>query len=101
MRNHIRARRTHAALSQSHLATQMGVSRQTINSLENGRYLPSLRGGEVALDQVRLSSHADVRARGPHSPGPGDSVNARAAHQPGDLVAADVVAARLAAFQMF
>ena len=42
MRNHVRARRTHAELSQSHLATQMGVSRQTINSLENGRYLPSL-----------------------------------------------------------
>ena len=42
MRNHVRARRTHAELSQSDLATRMGVSRQTINSLENGRYLPSL-----------------------------------------------------------
>ena len=42
VRNHVRARRTYAELSQSHLATQMGVSRQTINSLENGRYLPSL-----------------------------------------------------------
>jgi putative transcriptional regulator len=42
VRNHVRARRTHAQLSQSHLATQMRVSRQTINSLENGRYLPSL-----------------------------------------------------------
>ena len=42
VRNHVRARRTHAELSQSHLAAQMGVSRQTINSLENGRYLPSL-----------------------------------------------------------
>ena len=42
MRNHVRARRTHAELSQSDLAIQMGVSRQTINSLENGRYLPSL-----------------------------------------------------------
>ena len=42
VRNHVRARRTNAELSQSDLATQMGVSRQTINSLENGRYLPSL-----------------------------------------------------------
>lgn len=42
MRNHVRARRTHAALSQSDLAARMGVSRQTINSLETGRYLPSL-----------------------------------------------------------
>ncbi len=42
VRNHVRGRRTDAELSQSHLATAMGVSRQTINSLENGRYLPSL-----------------------------------------------------------
>jgi putative transcriptional regulator len=42
VRNHVRARRTHAELSQSDLAARMGVSRQTINSLENGRYLPSL-----------------------------------------------------------
>ena len=42
MRNHVRTRRTDAQLSQSDLATRMGVSRQTINSLENGRYLPSL-----------------------------------------------------------
>ena len=42
VRNHVRARRTDGQLSQSDLATHMGVSRQTINSLENGRYLPSL-----------------------------------------------------------
>lgn len=29
-------------LSQGDLATVLGVSRQTINSIENGRYLPSL-----------------------------------------------------------
>jgi putative transcriptional regulator len=29
-------------LSQGDLATLLGVSRQTINSIENGRYLPSL-----------------------------------------------------------
>ena len=29
-------------LSQADLASAMGVSRQTINSIENGRYLPSL-----------------------------------------------------------
>jgi putative transcriptional regulator len=28
--------------SQGELATELGVSRQTINSIENGRYLPSL-----------------------------------------------------------
>ncbi len=29
-------------LSQGDLAEKLGVSRQTINSIENGRYLPSL-----------------------------------------------------------
>lgn len=29
-------------LSQEALGTDLGVSRQTINSIENGRYLPSL-----------------------------------------------------------
>jgi putative transcriptional regulator len=42
VKNSVRARRTDAELSQSELAVRMGVSRQTINSLENGRYLPSL-----------------------------------------------------------
>jgi putative transcriptional regulator len=42
VKNSVRTRRTDAELSQSELAVRMGVSRQTINSLENGRYLPSL-----------------------------------------------------------
>jgi putative transcriptional regulator len=29
-------------MSQGELASALGVSRQTINSIENGRYLPSL-----------------------------------------------------------
>jgi putative transcriptional regulator len=29
-------------MSQGDLGTELGVSRQTINSIENGRYLPSL-----------------------------------------------------------
>jgi putative transcriptional regulator len=31
-----------SGLSQADLGTSLGVSRQTINSIENGRYLPSL-----------------------------------------------------------
>jgi len=42
MQNSVRALRTRAGLSQADLAAAMGVSRQTINSIENGRYLPSL-----------------------------------------------------------
>ena len=42
MRNTVRGLRTQRGLSQGDLAAVMGVSRQTINSIETGRYLPSL-----------------------------------------------------------
>ncbi|MDN5856073.1 MAG: helix-turn-helix transcriptional regulator [Actinomycetia bacterium] len=42
MRNRVRELRTAATLSQAALAGAMGVSRQTINSIETGRYTPSL-----------------------------------------------------------
>ena len=40
--NAVRQQRTARALSQADLAEAMDVSRQTINSIETGRYLPSL-----------------------------------------------------------
>jgi putative transcriptional regulator len=42
MRNQVRALRTRRNLAQGQLADAMGVSRQTINSIENERYTPSL-----------------------------------------------------------
>ena len=42
MRNDVRALRGGAGLSQADLAAALGVSRQTINSIETGRYVPSL-----------------------------------------------------------
>jgi putative transcriptional regulator len=42
MRNDIRVLRDERGLSQAALAQAMGVSRQTINSIETGRYTPSL-----------------------------------------------------------
>lgn len=42
MGNDVRRRRTLANLSQAELASQLGVSRQTVNSIESGSYLPSL-----------------------------------------------------------
>ncbi len=42
MRNDVRALRAARGLSQAQLAEAMGVSRQTINSIETGRYIPSL-----------------------------------------------------------
>ncbi|MEE8601558.1 helix-turn-helix transcriptional regulator [Euzebya tangerina] len=42
MHNGVRLLRTERGLSQAALGDAVGVSRQTINSLENGRYDPSL-----------------------------------------------------------
>lgn len=40
--NHIKARRTGRRITQEDLATAVGVSRQSIISIERGRYIPSL-----------------------------------------------------------
>jgi putative transcriptional regulator len=42
MRNRLRTLRAERKWSQAELAEQLGVSRQTVNALEVGRYDPSL-----------------------------------------------------------
>jgi len=42
MENDVRERRDGTGLSQGDLGKALGVSRQTINAIETGRYLPSL-----------------------------------------------------------
>ena len=42
MKNQVRTLRARRSLAQGQLAEAMGVSRQTINSIENERYTPSL-----------------------------------------------------------
>lgn len=42
MRNRVSELRSAAGLSQGQLGKALGVSRQTINSIETGRYTPSL-----------------------------------------------------------
>jgi len=42
MDNDVREQRTARRLSQGDLGAALGVSRQTINAIETGRYLPSL-----------------------------------------------------------
>lgn len=42
MRNKVRELRRMGSLSQADLGTAMGVSRQTVNAIEVGRYSPSL-----------------------------------------------------------
>ena len=49
--NRITALRTAASMSQSELGDQVGVTRQTVNAIERGRYSPSL---EVAFKIARV-----------------------------------------------
>jgi putative transcriptional regulator len=42
MENDVREQRAARGLSQGDLGKALGVSRQTINAIETGRYLPSL-----------------------------------------------------------
>jgi putative transcriptional regulator len=42
VRNDVREQREALGLSQGELAAELGVSRQTVNSIEVGRYIPSL-----------------------------------------------------------
>tara|TARA_B110000483_G_scaffold234435_1_gene304510 strand:- start:486 stop:680 length:195 start_codon:yes stop_codon:yes gene_type:complete len=42
MKNKLRDLRSERSLSQADLATQLGVSRQTVNAIETGKYDPSL-----------------------------------------------------------
>ena len=42
VRNVVRELRTERELSQGALAQKLGVSRQTVNAIETGRYTPSL-----------------------------------------------------------
>ena len=51
VKNDVRDRRTARDLSQGALAKAMGVSRQTINAIETGKYSPSL---ELAFRIARL-----------------------------------------------
>ena len=53
MKNLVRESRAVAGLSQAELGEELGVSRQTINAIETGRYLPSL---PLALDLARYFS---------------------------------------------
>jgi len=51
MRNSVRELRSERGISQGQLASEMRVSRQTINSIEQDRYTPSL---PLALSLARF-----------------------------------------------
>jgi putative transcriptional regulator len=62
MKNRVSELRLALGLSQGSLAAALGFSRQTINSIENGRYLPSLplalaiaRGFDPHVEDIFIS----------------------------------------------
>jgi putative transcriptional regulator len=64
MRNEVRKLREARGLSQGELAARLAVSRQTVNSIETGRYLPSLplaiaigRFFERAVEEIFHDDH--------------------------------------------
>ena len=68
MRNDVRERRGARGLSQGGLGKALGVSRQTINAIETGRYLPSLplaialaRFFEAKVEDIFLAENGDLR----------------------------------------
>jgi putative transcriptional regulator len=68
MQNDVRERRAAKGLSQGDLGKALGVSRQTINAIETGKYLPSLplaiamaRYFGASVEQVFRSDNGEVR----------------------------------------
>jgi putative transcriptional regulator len=65
--NDVRERRAGRGLSQAALGQAMGVSRQTINAIETGRYMPSL---PLAL---ALARYFETSVEDMFTPEPGDT----------------------------
>ena len=68
MQNDVRERRGVRGLSQGELGKALGVSRQTINAIETGRYLPSLplaialaRYFETNVEDIFLAENGNLR----------------------------------------
>ncbi|MEO0437342.1 MAG: helix-turn-helix transcriptional regulator [Pseudomonadota bacterium] len=54
MRNHLKALRKERGISQAELAEALAVSRQTVISIENGKYDPSLPLAFLIADYFSL-----------------------------------------------
>ncbi|WP_461171519.1 helix-turn-helix transcriptional regulator [Arthrobacter sp. Z1-9] len=71
MNNHLKALRESRGWTQGNLADQLGVSRQTVNALETGRYDPALplafriaRLFGKPIESIFIPNDADVTAEG-------------------------------------
>jgi putative transcriptional regulator len=67
VQNAIREKRAERGISQAALAEALGVSRQTVNAIETGRYMPSL---PLAF---RLARFFETSIEGLFEPEKGDS----------------------------
>ena len=65
MENRIKERRKELALSQEELAKRCGVSRQTVNAIENNKYDPTLSLAFQLAAELQLTVDALF-----HPPGP-------------------------------
>jgi len=54
---HLRAHRTEAGLTQAQLASTVGVSRKTINTIENGVFTPSTILALTLAEELECSVH--------------------------------------------
>ena len=54
---HLRSHRTEAGLTQADLAAAVGVSRKTINTIENGVFTPSTYLALCLADELECSVH--------------------------------------------
>ena len=68
MQNEVRDRREQVSISQAALAEALDVSRQTINAIEKGRYMPSLplafalaRYFETTIEALFAPEEGDMR----------------------------------------
>ncbi|MDD5918440.1 MAG: helix-turn-helix transcriptional regulator [bacterium] len=58
MKNRIRALRTEKGLSQEELAKRCGVTRQTVNAIENNKYDPTLSLAFRLADELGITVDA-------------------------------------------
>ena len=70
MTNHLRDMRADRGWSQAELAKRLGVSRQTVNAIETGRYDPSLPLAfrladilDMAIEEIFEPDPAPAKAR--------------------------------------
>jgi putative transcriptional regulator len=77
MNNHLRVLRAERRWSQADVAERLGVSRQTINAIETGKYDPSL---PLAFALARVFERSIEEIFTPD--GEADSVTSTESHQP-------------------